>query len=120
MKTILNQSSLLIIFAIAMGTIGSTTAEARRDKAREHMQQGRITQGVKSGELTPEESHKLRAGQRHVDRMQHRANKDGVITDKEAAKIEHAQNVQSRRIYQEKHDAQKAPVAREPSSVEPK
>jgi hypothetical protein len=38
--------------------------------------------------------------------MEDKANADGKITKKEAARIEHAQNKQSRKIEREKHDRQ--------------
>jgi len=38
--------------------------------------------------------------------MEANAKADGVVTPRERAKIAHAQNVQSRHIYRQKHDAQ--------------
>ena len=40
--------------------------------------------------------------------MENKAVADGKVTAKERAKIEKAQNKQSRRIYREKHDKQTA------------
>jgi uncharacterized membrane protein YebE (DUF533 family) len=36
--------------------------------------------------------------------MENRAKSDGVVTRGERAKIQHTQNVQSKRIYRQKHD----------------
>lgn len=82
-------------------------AEARRDQRREVRQQARIAEGVKSGELTRPEAHRLRKGQRRVDAAQRAAKADGEVTPEEKAKIEKMQDVQSARIYKQKHDEQK-------------
>lgn len=69
-------------------------------------QERRIDQGVASGRLTPREAHRLQRGQRHVANMERRARADGVITRHERARLHHAQKIQSRRIYAQKHDRQ--------------
>ncbi|MBY0385044.1 hypothetical protein K2X05_07785, partial [bacterium] len=86
-------------------------AHADRNQNREVRQQARIRQGVKSGELTRPEAKRLRQGQRHVDRMQNRAEADGVVTDAEKMRLENAQDRQSTRIYNQKHDEQQRPKA---------
>lgn len=81
-------------------------AEARRDQGREVRQQMRIHKGVKSGELNKAEAHRLRRGQRRVDKTQREAKADGVVTPEEQAELEKRQDIQSKRIYQQKHDEQ--------------
>ena len=76
--------------------IGSIAASA--------LQHSRIHQGVASGELTRHEAHSLAAGQRHVERVENRATADGVVTGKERAHLEYAQDRQSARIYNLKHN----------------
>jgi len=73
---------------------------------REARQEARIDQGVASGQLTPRETVRLEKGQQRVDNMEAKAKADGVVTPRERTKIRHAQNVESRRIYRQKHDAQ--------------
>jgi uncharacterized membrane protein YebE (DUF533 family) len=73
---------------------------------REARQEARIEQGEKSGALTPRETARLERGQAHVQNMEANAKADGVVTRQERAKIGHAQNVQSRNIHRQKHDAQ--------------
>jgi uncharacterized membrane protein YebE (DUF533 family) len=73
---------------------------------REARQEARIEQGEKSGQLTPHETAKLDRGQAHVQNMEAKAKSDGVVTKQERTKIAHAQNVQSRKIHRQKHDAQ--------------
>ena len=101
-------AALLVAFAglaLADGTASTATPRVERREARQH---ARIRQGVKSGELTKGEAANLRHGQRHVARMERRAKADGVVTPAERARLNHAQNVQSKKIYREKHDKQVA------------
>ena len=67
----------------------------------------RIEQGVQSGSLTTREAGKLERGQAHDSRRQARAGADGEVSKGEQRRIQHAENRQSRRIYRQKHDAQK-------------
>lgn len=92
---------------LASLVFSALTAEATpRAIQRNHLQRARIAEGVRSGELTRPEARRLRAGQRRVHRIERRAVADGVVTDKEKARIETAQDVQSARIYNQKHDDQ--------------
>ena len=88
----------------------------RRDKESGHVidrrqdrQEERIDQGIKSSELTRREAARLERGQAHVNRMENRALADGTISQGEFTRIERAQNVESRRIYHQKHDLQDRP-----------
>ena len=63
---------------------------------------------MKSGELNQKEAARLQKGQANVQKMEDKARADGKITPQEARKIEHAQDQQSKKIYREKHDKQKA------------
>ncbi|MGZ5280104.1 MAG: hypothetical protein ACXWC9_09190 [Pseudobdellovibrionaceae bacterium] len=95
-----------LLFSFFMVGLLSFSAEARRDQNRETRQQGRISQGVQSGELNRAEAHRLRRAQKRVDRAQASAQADGMMTDAEKAHLEKMQDVQSKRIYQQKHDEQ--------------
>src|SRR5689334_16369243 len=72
----------------------SNPAGAHIDQ-RQAEQQRRIDQGVKSGQLTPQEAARLQKGQDRVQRMEDQARADGKITRREAAEIERAQDRQS-------------------------
>ena len=67
----------------------------------------RIEQGVQSGQLTNREAGKLERGQARVNRAEARAGADGHVGPNEQRRIQKAENRQSKRIYREKHDAQK-------------
>lgn len=80
-----------------------TTAEM--DQQRDVNQQGRIEQGLQSGELSTKEAGQLERDEQHVDRMQANDLKDGKITPAEQARLNAAQNTASRQIYADKHNA---------------
>jgi hypothetical protein len=85
------------------------SASSRRmqaDVQRNVNQERRIQQGMASGQLTNREAGRLEAGQAHVDRVEARAGRDGHVGAGEQAHVQHAENVQSKRIYRQKHDGQ--------------
>ena len=88
---------------------GAATAEAGRNDKREVRQQNRISKGVENGSLNEREAKRLKRGQQRIDQAQDQAAADGDITKKEKAKLEKMQDVQSKRIYRQKHDGQDAP-----------
>ena len=97
--------AVVAMVSVAAPLLAQTKSTERIDR-RQAEQQRRIDQGVKSGELTKREATQLQKGQEHVQKMENRATADGKVTAKERARIEHAQDLQSRRIAREKHDKQ--------------
>ena len=102
------------IFAIlACAGIASALADVSfagtRDpgvNARQHHQQARIAQGVRSGALTRGEAKSLRQEQRSL-RTEERAYKaDGQLDRSERKDLQQDLNQASRDIYQEKHDGE--------------
>lgn len=88
------------------------SASSRRmqaDVQRNINQEQRIQQGMASGELTSREAARLEAGQARTNRAQARAGADGHVGAGEQGAIQHRQNVQSRKIYRQKHDGQQKP-----------
>lgn len=94
--------SCTVLFA---ATAQAQTATPRIDQ-REANQSARIDQGITSGQLTQRETARLRAGQSHVQSLEDKAKADGTVTSQERARISHAQDVQSARVYRQKHDRQ--------------
>ena len=74
------------------------------DVQRNINQQNRIEQGVQSGALTNKETAHLERGQAHIDRKEARVGADGHVSAREQARIQHAENKQSNKIYREKHN----------------
>jgi hypothetical protein len=75
--------------------------------AREKSQHDRIKDGVQSGELTKAEAEKARAEQANIKRAEAKAKSDGTVTAAERAKLDAKQDKASKRIFKNKHDAQK-------------
>jgi hypothetical protein len=74
---------------------------------RQHNQQQRINEGVKSGQLTRAEAHKLRSNQRAINRYERQSRADGNgLTTRERMRLQRQQNRQSNAIHQQKHDKQ--------------
>ena len=65
---------------------------------------GRIKQGVKTGQLTPREAKMLRVQKAHVRTLKQVARADGRITPRERVIINRSQRNLSRNIYRQKHD----------------
>lgn len=86
---------------VAPAFAGNQTPVADR---RQERQEKRIENGESSGQVTDHEEKRLENGQEHVDNVEANAKADGVVTPKERAHIEHAENVQSRKIYKAKHN----------------
>ena len=82
----------------------ASSKRMQADTQRNINQQQRIEQGVKSGELTHREVGKLEKGQAKVEHKEAMAGKDGHVGAHEQARIQRAENRQSKRIYNEKHD----------------
>lgn len=72
--------------------------------ARQHRQQDRISQGIRSGELTPREARRLAREQRMIRREERAYRSDGVLTPGERADLQGDLNRSSRHIYNQKHD----------------
>jgi len=95
-----------VIGIAALAVAVPALAQDTRVDRRQERQEQRIDQGVDSGALTPREAKRLQRGQQHVENLEMRAGADGKITAKEKLRLEHAQDVQSKRIYRQKHDRQ--------------
>jgi hypothetical protein len=74
--------------------------------AREHNQQLRIRQGVKSGELTRKEIARLEAEETRIRLNERLAKSDGKLTAEERARLEKELSKTSQDIYEQKHDDQ--------------
>lgn len=94
------------VLSLVLPALALAQANTPRVDQRQANQEQRIDQGVASGSLTEREANRLERGQQHVDNMENRAKADGVVTRGERARLHQAQEVQSRRIYTQKHDRQ--------------
>jgi len=99
-------SHTVIALVAILPSLAFAQAYTPRVDQRQMNQERRIDQGVASGSLTRYEANRLDRGQQHVANMESRAKADGVVTRYERANLHQAQDVQSHRIYAQKHDRQ--------------
>ena len=85
--------------------LSASSQRAQADTQRNIDQQQRINNGVKSGALTNHEAASLERGQAHVDKREARAGANGHISAGEQRRVVRADNRQSARIYNKKHNA---------------
>jgi len=94
--------------ALLLASSGAFAADATpRAHQRQQRQQHRIEQGRRGGSLTRREAMRLRRGHMNIRREIARARADGVVTRAERARIARMQNMESRRIWRQRHDRQR-------------
>ena len=87
------------------GNPNSASSERlQADVQRDANQQQRIANGQNSGQLTSREAGQLENGQKRVNRAEANAAANGHVGAGEQARIQGKDNVQSRRIYDKKHN----------------
>jgi len=96
----------IVVAALVLSTTLAPAGVVHRRQKRQH---ARIQQGVRSGEVTPEEAAKLKAEQQTVQADREKAAADGKVTGKERRTIRHEQNQASRDILRKKHNRQYNP-----------
>ena len=103
----MKSSSLLfaLCFSVPVAALAQTADTPRVDQ-RQANQEARIQQGVQSGTLTEKEAARMEKGQAQVQKVEDKVKADGVVTKQERARLHQAQDVQSKRIYRQKHDRQ--------------
>jgi hypothetical protein len=83
----------------------ASSQRMQADVQRNANQQARIEQGLKSGQLTNRETGSLERGQAHVDGREAAAGANGRVNAREQARVQTAENRQSNRVYNDKHNA---------------
>ena len=98
--------SFLVTAVFVLGASTVSMAGPRGINAREHREQQRINQGIRSGELTRREARRLEAGLARIRIDERYARADGNVTPRERARLERELNRESRGIFRQKHDGQ--------------
>ena len=98
-----------IAVLVALPVIATAGTRDPGVNQRQHNQQERIAQGVRSGQLTKSEAKVLRAEHRAIRREERAYKADGTLTRDERKDLHQDLNVAGRSIYNEKHDAEKRP-----------
>jgi len=101
------KKAIVFCLLVAFGTVTASAQTATpRVTKRQVNQQERISNGVKSGALTPREARRLERQEGKIAIDKAKAKSDGVVTPQERAKLTREQNRTSRHIYRQKHDGQ--------------
>ena len=98
----------MMMGALLLGGVSSVLAQNEINQ-RQRNQQKRIGEGVENGSLTPAETARLEkqeAAIHHEVKTERQAN-GGKLTAQERRQVNRQQNRESRRIYRQKHDAQR-------------
>ena len=96
----------IVVAALVLSTALAPAGVVHRRQKRQH---ARIQQGIRSGEVTPEEAAGLKAEEQKVQADRENAVADGKMTRKERRTIRHEQNQASRDIVRKKHNRQYNP-----------
>lgn len=89
---------LVLVMGLAIGTADAQIAGGIKDRARIH-------QGMRSGELTRFEKHRLHKEQRKINRhRRHFRKNDGKISPRERRMLQYEKKKHSRHIYRYKHN----------------
>lgn len=96
----------LVVLPATAAMAQTTKAERHHINARKENQQDRIAQGVKSGQLTPGETARLEKQEAGINKEEAgmRAQDNGHLTAQDRRTLAHQQNVESKRIYRDKHN----------------
>jgi hypothetical protein len=94
----------VLVAALAITSIASAQTRTPVINHREHRQERRINQGVRSGELTRNEARHLRNDERRIRDDKRMAKADGHVTRGERRHLRHEENRTSRAIYRDKHN----------------
>ena len=96
----------LFLAVVAVPVIAAADTPDPGVNHRQHNQQDRIAQGVRSGSLTRGEANGLRDEQRKVRQEERQYEADGALTRGERKDLQQDLNASIRSIYNEKHDAE--------------
>src|SRR6266850_922390 len=105
-----NMKTAAALIAVAAAGLFSAAASAQTvgsEVQRDVNQQRRIEQGLKSGSLNTREASQLERGEARIERMEANAAKDGTLSPAEKARIQRAQNQESRQINRLENNAAK-------------
>ena len=103
----LRLAALAVGIAVPLCAGAQTTYSQRHHiSARKGDQQARIGQGVRSGQLTPGETHHIEGQERGINHEERgmRSQDNGHLTAQDRHTLAHQQNQESRRIYRDKHN----------------
>lgn len=104
-KTLISITSILLLGSSVSAFAGNT--HDPRVNVRQEIQELRIKQGVRSGELTKAETQSLVRQQKRINKLERAYKSDGHLTLGERRNLAKAQNKASKDIYRKKHNPRK-------------
>jgi len=96
----------IVLSLLLSGTLCAPLFAVNPIDRREQNQNTRIRQGVKSGELTRNETRRLRKEEAKIRAFEQKAKSDGEISKKEARKMDRFLDKAGKDISRQKHDKQ--------------
>ena len=100
------------LIVLSFGTVAvAASADTPNIDKRQINQEKRIQDGVKSGQLTPEEAAKLEKQQQRIQKTEDAAKADGKVTAQERKRLHKMQDNADNAIYRKKHNKRKADTA---------
>ncbi|MGA9771782.1 MAG: hypothetical protein WBV94_22315 [Blastocatellia bacterium] len=96
--------SLSAVFVLGLSIVAM--AQTPYIDRREHREQQRIRQGIRSGELTRREAMRLQAEQARIRVAERYAKSDGHVSWRERRRLDNMLDHSSRDIHRQKHDRQ--------------
>lgn len=96
--------TLSAVFILGLGV--AAFADTPYVDRREHREQQRIRQGMRSGELTRREARRLEGEQGRIRGYEWYAKSDGHVSRAERRRLDHMLDRSSHDIYRQKHDRQ--------------
>ena len=103
---------MTVVISDTLATVAMAGTKDSLVTQRQHNQHERITQGVKSAELTKGEAKDLRGDQKRIRQEDQHFKSDGKLTKDERQELHQNQHPASKEIYQKKHDAQERSSAK--------
>ena len=95
----------LLVAILAVTSIAQAQTRTPVITHRQHVQDHRINNGVRSGQLTRNETRHLRADERRISRDKRMARANGHVSGSERRHLRHEENRTSHAIYRDKHNA---------------
>ena len=95
-----------LVATLVLGVSVIANANTPRINKREHYQQERIREGIRSGALTRHEAARLEAEQAKIRVDEARARADGHVSYRERERLTRELSRASRDIHHQKHDQQ--------------
>jgi hypothetical protein len=94
----------ILVAALAITSMAQAQSRTPVTSNRQHRQERRINQGVRSGELTRNETRHLRGDEGRISRERRMAMAEGRMNRAERRHLRHEENRTSRDIYRDKHN----------------